>query len=91
MASHPLSAHSARVQRGRRSFGLLGHAGKYWAANLRRWIRCAWLLFAHDRFLGQVDIGGLPYAKVAKSIELLATQVLPAMRKPAPDGVDQGC
>ena len=41
-------------------------------------------LFAHDRFLGQVDIGGLPYAKVAKSIELLATQVLPAMRRPAP-------
>ena len=37
-------------------------------------------LFAHDRFLGQVDIGGLPYAKVANSIELLATQVLPAMR-----------
>ena len=48
-------------------------------------------LFAHDRFLGQVDIGGLPYAKVAKSIELLATQVLLAMRGPAPDGVDQGC
>jgi alkanesulfonate monooxygenase SsuD/methylene tetrahydromethanopterin reductase-like flavin-dependent oxidoreductase (luciferase family) len=48
-------------------------------------------LFAHDRFLGQVDIGGLPYAKVAKSIELLATQVLPAMRRLAPDGVGQGC
>ena len=37
-------------------------------------------LFGHDRFLAQVDIGGLPYAKVAQSIELLATQVLPAMR-----------
>ena len=37
-------------------------------------------LFAHDRFLGQVDIGGLPYAKVARSIELLATKVLPALR-----------
>jgi probable LLM family oxidoreductase len=48
-------------------------------------------LFAHDRFLGQVDIGGLPYAKVAKSIELLATQVLPVMRRPTPAGVDQGC
>ena len=34
----------------------------------------------HDRFLGQVDIGGLPYTKVATSIELLATQVLPAIR-----------
>ncbi|MGA2795294.1 MAG: LLM class flavin-dependent oxidoreductase [Roseiarcus sp.] len=37
-------------------------------------------LFAHDRFLAQVDIGGLPYAQVAKSIELLATEVLPAVR-----------
>jgi alkanesulfonate monooxygenase SsuD/methylene tetrahydromethanopterin reductase-like flavin-dependent oxidoreductase (luciferase family) len=44
-------------------------------------------LFAHDRFLGEVDIGGLPYAEVAKSIELLATIVLPAMRKSAPAGV----
>jgi alkanesulfonate monooxygenase SsuD/methylene tetrahydromethanopterin reductase-like flavin-dependent oxidoreductase (luciferase family) len=43
-------------------------------------------LFAYDRFLCQVDIGGLPYAKVGKSIELLATQVLPALRTPAPAG-----
>jgi probable LLM family oxidoreductase len=37
-------------------------------------------LFGHDRFLAQVDIGGLPYAKVAQSIELLARDVLPALR-----------
>jgi alkanesulfonate monooxygenase SsuD/methylene tetrahydromethanopterin reductase-like flavin-dependent oxidoreductase (luciferase family) len=37
-------------------------------------------LFGHDRFLAQIDIGGLPYAKVARSIELLATKVLPALR-----------
>ena len=37
-------------------------------------------LFGHDRFLAQLDIGGLPYAKVARSIELLATRVLPAIR-----------
>lgn len=36
-------------------------------------------LFAHDRFLAQLDIGGLPYAKVARSIELLATKVKPAL------------
>jgi alkanesulfonate monooxygenase SsuD/methylene tetrahydromethanopterin reductase-like flavin-dependent oxidoreductase (luciferase family) len=36
-------------------------------------------LFAHDRFLCQIDIGGLPYTKVARSIELLATEVLPAI------------
>ena len=35
-------------------------------------------LFGHQRFLAQVDIGGLPYAKVAESIELLGTKVLPA-------------
>ena len=37
-------------------------------------------LFGQDRFLGQVDLGGMPYAKVAMSIELLATKVLPAIR-----------
>ena len=37
-------------------------------------------LFGHDRFLCQIDIGGLPYAKVARSIELLARDVLPAVR-----------
>ncbi|HXR86641.1 MAG TPA: LLM class flavin-dependent oxidoreductase [Stellaceae bacterium] len=38
-------------------------------------------LFGHDRFLAQIDIGGLPYAKVSRSIELLATKVLPAIRQ----------
>lgn len=37
-------------------------------------------LFGHDRFLAQIDIGGLPYAKVARSIELLADKVKPALR-----------
>ncbi len=37
-------------------------------------------LFGHDRFLAQIDIGGLPYAKVARSIELLATKVKPVLR-----------
>lgn len=37
-------------------------------------------LFGHDRFLGQVNIGGLPYEKVATSIELLAKDVLPVIR-----------
>jgi alkanesulfonate monooxygenase SsuD/methylene tetrahydromethanopterin reductase-like flavin-dependent oxidoreductase (luciferase family) len=48
-------------------------------------------LFAHDRFLAQVDIGGLPYAKVAQSIELLATQVLPVIRRPAAARAEQAC
>jgi probable LLM family oxidoreductase len=37
-------------------------------------------LFGHQRFIAQIDIGALPYAKVADVIELLATQVLPAVR-----------
>ena len=38
-------------------------------------------LFGHQRFLAQVDIGGQPFAQVAQSIELLATEVLPAVRR----------
>jgi alkanesulfonate monooxygenase SsuD/methylene tetrahydromethanopterin reductase-like flavin-dependent oxidoreductase (luciferase family) len=37
-------------------------------------------LFGHQRYLAQVDIGGLPFAKVARTIEFLATRVLPAVR-----------
>lgn len=38
-------------------------------------------LFRHDRFMAQIDIGGLPFAKVAAAIELLGAQVLPQVRK----------
>lgn len=38
-------------------------------------------MFRHDRFMAQIDIGGLPFAKVANAIELLATEVMPAVRK----------
>jgi probable LLM family oxidoreductase len=38
-------------------------------------------LFGHQRFLAQVDIGGLPFAQVAGAIELLATDVLPILRR----------
>jgi hypothetical protein len=33
------------------------------------------------RYLGQIDVGGQPFAKVAKGIELLATKVAPVVRK----------
>jgi len=36
-------------------------------------------LFVHDRYLAQIDIGGMPYAAVANSIELLAGVVKPAI------------
>ncbi|WP_077212197.1 LLM class flavin-dependent oxidoreductase [Bacillus dakarensis] len=38
-------------------------------------------LFGHTRFLAQMDIGGVPFQKVAKSIELLATEVAPVIKK----------
>lgn len=38
-------------------------------------------LFGHQRFMAQIDIGGLPFSKVATAIELLATEVLPAVQR----------
>src|SRR5262245_57898954 len=38
-------------------------------------------LFGHRRFLVQIDIGGLPFRKVAEVIELMATEVVPAVRR----------
>jgi alkanesulfonate monooxygenase SsuD/methylene tetrahydromethanopterin reductase-like flavin-dependent oxidoreductase (luciferase family) len=38
-------------------------------------------LFGHQRFLAQIDLGGLPYTKVAQTIELLATRVAPVVRQ----------
>lgn len=37
-------------------------------------------LFGHQRFLAQVDIGGMPFANVARATELFATKVAPAIR-----------
>jgi probable LLM family oxidoreductase len=38
-------------------------------------------LFGHQRFIAQADIGGLPFAKVAEVIELMATEVVPVVRR----------
>jgi len=38
-------------------------------------------LFGHQRFIAQMDIGGMPYSKVAASIEMLATEVAPIVRR----------
>ena len=38
-------------------------------------------LFGHQRFMAQIDIGGLPYNKVAQTIELRATSVAPVVRR----------
>ncbi len=38
-------------------------------------------MFGHDRFLLQISVGSLPHAKVLKAIELLGTEVAPALRR----------
>ncbi|MDB5122054.1 MAG: class flavin-dependent oxidoreductase [Mucilaginibacter sp.] len=38
-------------------------------------------LYGHQRFLAQIDFGGIPFDKIARVIELLATKVAPVVRK----------
>lgn len=38
-------------------------------------------LFGHQRFIAQIDIGGIPFHKVASGIELLAAEVIPVVRR----------
>jgi probable LLM family oxidoreductase len=38
-------------------------------------------LYGHTRFMLQTDIGAVPFEKVAKTIELLGTEVAPLLRK----------
>ena len=45
-------------------------------------------IFGHDRFLLQIFGAGLPHAKVMRSIELLGTEVAPAVRRALGAGDD---
>ncbi|MBW7453490.1 LLM class flavin-dependent oxidoreductase [Paenibacillus sepulcri] len=38
-------------------------------------------LFGHQRFIAQIDFGGVPFENLAKIIELIATKILPDVRK----------
>jgi probable LLM family oxidoreductase len=38
-------------------------------------------LFGHERFLAQVSVGPMPHAQIMRAIELLGTEVAPAVRK----------
>ncbi|NOU98683.1 LLM class flavin-dependent oxidoreductase [Paenibacillus planticolens] len=38
-------------------------------------------LFGHQRFMAQIDMGGMPFKKVVENIEKLATEIAPAVRK----------
>ncbi|GAA0342322.1 LLM class flavin-dependent oxidoreductase [Oceanobacillus oncorhynchi subsp. oncorhynchi] len=38
-------------------------------------------LFGHQRYLAQMDFGGVPFEQLAKNIEMIGTEILPAIRK----------
>ncbi|WP_019244258.1 MULTISPECIES: LLM class flavin-dependent oxidoreductase [Bacillus] len=38
-------------------------------------------LYGQQRFMAQIDFGGVPFDKIMKNIELIATEILPAVKK----------
>jgi hypothetical protein len=38
-------------------------------------------IFGHQRFLAQINVGGLPHDKVLRAIELFGTEVAPRVRE----------
>ncbi|MDQ0270376.1 LLM class flavin-dependent oxidoreductase [Cytobacillus purgationiresistens] len=38
-------------------------------------------LYGHQRFMAQIDFGGVPFDKIAKNIELIATKIMPEIKK----------
>ncbi|MFD3257946.1 LLM class flavin-dependent oxidoreductase [Paenibacillus lentus] len=38
-------------------------------------------LYGQQRFMAQIDFGGVPFDKIAKNIELIATKIMPAIKK----------
>jgi hypothetical protein len=47
-------------------------------------------IFGHQRFLAQIDLGGLPFSMVARTIELLAAEVAPVVRRESASRVRAG-
>lgn len=37
--------------------------------------------FGHQRYMAQIDFGGLPFKKVMENIEMIGTTILPAGQK----------
>lgn len=38
-------------------------------------------MFGHQRYIAQMDFGGVPFGRLERNIELIATEILPAIRK----------
>lgn len=38
-------------------------------------------LYGHQRFMAEIDFGGVPFEKIMKNIELIGTEIIPAVKK----------
>jgi alkanesulfonate monooxygenase SsuD/methylene tetrahydromethanopterin reductase-like flavin-dependent oxidoreductase (luciferase family) len=38
-------------------------------------------LFGHQRYIAQIDFGGMPFDKIKRNLELIGTEILPAIKK----------
>ncbi|MCQ2011432.1 LLM class flavin-dependent oxidoreductase [Sporolactobacillus sp. STSJ-5] len=38
-------------------------------------------LFGHQRYIAQIDFGGMPFDKVMKNVEVIGTEIVPAIKK----------
>lgn len=38
-------------------------------------------VFGHQRYIGQMDFGGVPFEKLMKNVELIGNEILPAVKK----------
>ncbi len=38
-------------------------------------------MFGHQRYIAQIDFGGMPFDQIKKNIDLIGTKILPAIRK----------
>ncbi|SFS61488.1 hypothetical protein SAMN04488601_1012640 [Paenibacillus sp. 453mf] len=38
-------------------------------------------LFGHQRYIAQIDFGGVPFDRLKKNIELIVTKIMPAVKK----------
>ncbi len=38
-------------------------------------------LYGQQRFMAEIDFGGVPFDKIAENIELIATEIMPAVKK----------
>jgi len=47
-------------------------------------------IFGHQRFVAQIDLGGLPFSMVARTIELLAAEIAPVVRRESASRIPVG-